>query len=57
MPCRPILPGTCQSIRMRFLAVSAGVHPLDELRLVDMEDGTETRLRRPLTVVVDAFAQ
>lgn len=51
---RPLTSNTCASVRMRFLAVRPGCHVLDELRLVDLATGLETRLEQPLTVIVEA---
>lgn len=51
---RPLAPNTCASVRMRFLAVRPGVHTLDELRLVDLATGRETKLKKPLAIVVEA---
>jgi hypothetical protein len=49
----PLAPNTCASVRLRFLAIRPGAHTLDELRLVDLGTGLETRLRNPLSVVVE----
>lgn len=49
---RPLLPNTCQSIRMRFLALQPGVHAIEELQLLETGTRHETRLRNVLTVVV-----
>ena len=38
--CSPILPLSCQSVRMGFLAVSPGVHLIDTLTLMDVETST-----------------
>ncbi|ORY77627.1 TRAPP trafficking subunit Trs65-domain-containing protein [Leucosporidium creatinivorum] len=49
----PLAPNTCASVRLRFLAIRPGAHTLEELRLVDLGTGLETRLRNPLSVVVE----
>ncbi|KAL1668503.1 TRAPP trafficking subunit Trs65-domain-containing protein [Schizophyllum commune] len=48
----PLLPSTCQSVRMDFMAVSAGVHCIDALTLTDAETGAKVNLRTVLDVVV-----
>lgn len=42
---RPLLPSTCQSVRMDFLALTPGVHPIDELVLTDIQSGYSMHLR------------
>lgn len=42
---RPLLPYTCQSVRMDFLALTPGVHPIDELVLTDVQSGFSMHLR------------
>lgn len=42
---RPLLPSACQSVRMRFLAISPGVHSIDVLTLTDIESGFSMNLR------------
>jgi hypothetical protein len=42
---RPLRPSACQSVRMKFLAVSPGVHSIDSLTLTDIESGFSTNLR------------
>ncbi|GAA6011069.1 hypothetical protein JCM11491_005926 [Sporobolomyces phaffii] len=49
----PLAPNSCASLGLRMLAISPGAHVLEELKLVDLADGTETRLKRPLWVVVE----
>ncbi|GAA5953682.1 hypothetical protein JCM3765_006936 [Sporobolomyces pararoseus] len=49
----PLAPNSCASLGLRMLAISPGAHVLEELKLVDQEDGSETTLRRPLWVVVE----
>ncbi|GAA5877879.1 hypothetical protein JCM16303_000271 [Sporobolomyces ruberrimus] len=49
----PLAPNSCASLGLRMLAISPGAHVLDELKLVDLADGSETRLRNPLWVVVE----
>ncbi|KAM0791827.1 hypothetical protein ACM66B_004086 [Microbotryomycetes sp. NB124-2] len=48
----PLTPNSCASVRLRFLAMRPGAHALDELRVVDVATGLETRLREPLWVIV-----
>ncbi|KAK0236173.1 TRAPP trafficking subunit Trs65-domain-containing protein [Armillaria nabsnona] len=42
----PLLPTACQSVRMKFLALAPGVHPIEVLTLTDVESGFSTNLRR-----------
>ncbi|KAJ3815926.1 TRAPP trafficking subunit Trs65-domain-containing protein [Lentinula aff. lateritia] len=48
----PLLPSACQSVRMKFLAVSPGVHSIDTLTLTDVESGLAMNLRSVMDVVV-----
>ncbi|KAJ3760353.1 TRAPP trafficking subunit Trs65-domain-containing protein [Lentinula raphanica] len=48
----PLLPSACQSVRMKFLAVSPGVHSIDTLTLTDVESGLTMNLRSVMDVVV-----
>ncbi|KZT60664.1 hypothetical protein CALCODRAFT_480554 [Calocera cornea HHB12733] len=48
----PLLPGTCQSIQMPFLALRTGVHTIDTLELHDPDTGYTLTLRQVMTVVV-----
>jgi hypothetical protein len=41
----PLRPGTCQSVRMRFLAIQPGSHSVDTLTLTDVVTGFATNLR------------
>ena len=50
---RPLAPQSCQSVRLRFLAVRPGAHTLEQLRIVDLATGCETRLENPLQIVVE----
>ncbi|SCV73397.1 BQ2448_7323 [Microbotryum intermedium] len=50
----PLLPRSCASVTLRFLAIRPGAHALKELRMVDLATGLETRLNKPLAVVVEA---
>lgn len=43
--CRPLLPSTCQSVRMDFLALAPGVHSIDTLTLTDVQTGFTMNLR------------
>lgn len=42
---RPLLPSTCQSVRMDFLALTPGVHSIDTLTLIDIQTGYTMNLR------------
>ncbi|KAG7451363.1 uncharacterized protein BT62DRAFT_882978 [Guyanagaster necrorhizus] len=44
----PLLPTACQSVRMKFLALTSGIHTIDVLTLTDVESGFSTNLRRVL---------
>ncbi|OSX65862.1 hypothetical protein POSPLADRAFT_1131738 [Postia placenta MAD-698-R-SB12] len=48
----PLLPSTCQSVRMDFLALTPGVHPIEELILTDIQTGYTMHLRSVMDVVV-----
>lgn len=48
----PLRPGTCQSVRMRFLAIQPGSHSVDTLTLTDVETGYAINLRDTVHVVV-----
>ncbi|THU79801.1 hypothetical protein K435DRAFT_875060 [Dendrothele bispora CBS 962.96] len=48
----PLLPSACQSVRMKFLAVSPGVHAIDTLTLTDIESGFSMNLRSVMDIVV-----
>ncbi|KAF9051153.1 hypothetical protein BDZ89DRAFT_1057018, partial [Hymenopellis radicata] len=48
----PLLPAACQSVRMRFMALMAGVHTIDTLTLTDIESGNSTNLRSVMDIVV-----
>ncbi|CAE6490467.1 unnamed protein product [Rhizoctonia solani] len=48
----PLRPGTCQSVRMRFLAIQPGSHSVDTLTLTDVETGFVINLRDTVNVVV-----
>jgi len=48
----PLLPSTCQSVRMDFLALTPGVHAIDELILTDIQTGHKMHLRSVMDVVV-----
>lgn len=45
MAASPLRPSACQSVRMEFLAVTPGVHPIDALTLTDVESGFSMNLR------------
>ena len=42
---RPLLPATCQSVRMDFLALAPGVHSIDTLTLTDIQSNFTMDLR------------
>ncbi|KAI0074410.1 hypothetical protein K474DRAFT_1647966 [Panus rudis PR-1116 ss-1] len=48
----PLLPSTCQSVRMDFLAITPGVHSVEVLTLTDVQTGYSMNLRSVLDVVV-----
>ncbi|ETW87585.1 hypothetical protein HETIRDRAFT_448069 [Heterobasidion irregulare TC 32-1] len=48
----PLRPSTCQSVRMDFLALAPGVHPIETLTLTDVETGYSINLRSVMDVVV-----
>ncbi|TCD67303.1 hypothetical protein EIP91_000273 [Steccherinum ochraceum] len=48
----PLLPSTCQSVRMDFLALSPGVHAIDTLTLTDIQSGYTMDLRSVIDIVV-----
>ena len=41
----PLQPETCQSVQIRFLALEAGVHAIDNLTLTDIQSGQVAHLR------------
>ncbi|KPV73982.1 uncharacterized protein RHOBADRAFT_54561 [Rhodotorula graminis WP1] len=49
----PLAPNSCASVGIRFLAIRPGAHVVEALRVVDLADGSETMLERPLWVVVE----
>ncbi|KAG8898296.1 hypothetical protein FRC01_010959, partial [Tulasnella sp. 417] len=49
---RPLHPDSCQSVRMKFVALRSGVHSIDVLNIRDMESGGSTSLRSVMHVVV-----
>ncbi|GEM12354.1 proteophosphoglycan 5 [Rhodotorula toruloides] len=49
----PLAPNSCASVGIRFLAIRPGAHVVEQLRLVDLSDASETRLSRPLWVVIE----
>jgi len=48
----PLRPSTCQSVRMDFMALAPGVHPVDILTLTDIESGYSVNLRSVMDIVV-----
>ncbi|KAH9856430.1 TRAPP trafficking subunit Trs65-domain-containing protein [Lenzites betulinus] len=48
----PLLPATCQSVRMDFLALAPGVHAIDTLTLTDIQTGYAMNLRSVIDVIV-----
>ncbi|KAI0088084.1 TRAPP trafficking subunit Trs65-domain-containing protein [Irpex rosettiformis] len=48
----PLLPSTCQSVRMDFLALTPGVHSVESLTLTDIQSGYVMHLRSVMDVIV-----
>ncbi|KAI0693606.1 TRAPP trafficking subunit Trs65-domain-containing protein [Cerioporus squamosus] len=48
----PLLPSTCQSVRMDFLALAPGVHSIDVLTLTDIQSGLTMHLRNVIDIIV-----
>lgn len=48
----PLQPDSCQSVRMKFVALRSGVHVIDVLNLRDIESNKSTSLRSVMHVVV-----
>ncbi|RDX43196.1 hypothetical protein OH76DRAFT_1447364 [Lentinus brumalis] len=48
----PLLPSTCQSVRMDFLALAPGVHSIDVLTLTDVQSGATMHLRNVIDIIV-----
>ncbi|KAI0360396.1 hypothetical protein OH77DRAFT_1418315 [Trametes cingulata] len=48
----PLLPSTCQSVRMDFLALAPGVHSIDTLTLTDIQTGFTMNLRSVIDIIV-----
>ncbi|KAI0709264.1 TRAPP trafficking subunit Trs65-domain-containing protein [Earliella scabrosa] len=48
----PLLPSTCQSVRMDFLALAPGVHSIDVLTLTDVQSGLSMHLRNVIDIIV-----
>ncbi|KAI0646028.1 TRAPP trafficking subunit Trs65-domain-containing protein [Trametes meyenii] len=48
----PLLPSTCQSVRMDFLALAPGVHTIDTLTLTDIQTGFTMNLRSVIDIIV-----
>ncbi|KLO07583.1 hypothetical protein SCHPADRAFT_881506 [Schizopora paradoxa] len=48
----PLAQSSCQSVRMRFLAILPGIHSIDGLVLTDVETGHATNLRSVLDFAV-----
>ncbi|KAH9892416.1 TRAPP trafficking subunit Trs65-domain-containing protein [Cubamyces lactineus] len=48
----PLLPSTCQSVRMDFLALAPGVHSIDTLTLTDIQTGFSMNLRSVIDIIV-----
>ncbi|KAI0637607.1 TRAPP trafficking subunit Trs65-domain-containing protein [Trametes polyzona] len=48
----PLLPSTCQSVRMDFLALAPGVHSIDTLTLTDVQTGFTMNLKSVIDVIV-----
>ena len=45
LPCSPLGPSTCQSVTMRFIALSPGIHTIDGMVLTDLDLNESTNLR------------
>ena len=52
---RPLLPGTCQSVRMHILALEPGVHMIDSLTLTDVMHRYTIRLRSVVILTLDLY--
>ncbi|KAI0743068.1 TRAPP trafficking subunit Trs65-domain-containing protein [Daedaleopsis nitida] len=48
----PLLPSTCQSVRMEFLALAPGVHSIEVLTLTDVQSGVTMHLRNVIDIIV-----
>ncbi|KAI1783130.1 TRAPP trafficking subunit Trs65-domain-containing protein [Ganoderma leucocontextum] len=48
----PLLPSTCQSVRMDFLALAPGVHSIDTLTLTDIQSSVTMNLRSVIDIIV-----
>ncbi|KAL7284913.1 hypothetical protein ACG7TL_000001 [Trametes sanguinea] len=48
----PLLPSTCQSVRMDFLALAPGVHSINTLTLTDVQTGFTMHLRSVIDIIV-----
>ncbi|KAF8585586.1 hypothetical protein K439DRAFT_1660229 [Ramaria rubella] len=48
----PLRPHTCQSVRMQFLALCAGVHSISSLILTDVETGESKNLKSVMDVII-----
>ncbi|KAG9015655.1 hypothetical protein FRB90_004575 [Tulasnella sp. 427] len=48
----PLQPDSCQSVRMKFVALRSGVHSIDALNVRDVESNKSTNLRSVMHVVV-----
>ncbi|GAA5865599.1 hypothetical protein JCM3774_002063 [Rhodotorula dairenensis] len=49
----PLAPKSCAACALRFLALRPGSHVVDRIQLVDLADGLEMVLDKPVTVVVE----
>ncbi|CAG8533524.1 9987_t:CDS:2 [Acaulospora morrowiae] len=48
----PILPSTCESVTLHFIAMKESLHPIELMQLVDTETGQMTNLRNVLEILV-----
>lgn len=53
IPCSPLAPDSCAACALRFLALRSGSHEIDRIQLVDLAEGTEMVLEKPVIVVVE----
>lgn len=52
-PCSPLAPDSCAACALRFLALRSGSHEIERIQLVDLAEGTEMVLEKPVIVVVE----
>ncbi|KWU45045.1 hypothetical protein RHOSPDRAFT_33293 [Rhodotorula sp. JG-1b] len=49
----PLAPDSCAACALRFLALRSGSHEIERIQLVDLAEGTEMVLEKPVIVVVE----